>query len=300
VQGMLKQPLGMDKEPEAMALKDFLVLLHERFKVPIRIDVAAFSRIGIQGAVQMYDREVKLPVVRGMTLGDALRDALAQLEPAAGENQSVRPMTFRVRNGQILIVPAFQPTILSVGGGPGGPGGEADVANMTREQSLEQDEGEPITLAVEEKPLSEVLRELRHTTGANIVLDARQKEKAKLEVSATLHDVRLMAALRVLGDMCELQPVALNNVFYVTSKENAERLQKEIDRRRYGEPQQLGGVGGLGGWGLGGPGYGGYGGPGLGGPGAGAGGVVGGGGAGGAIPPPMPTPPAKPKTDKGM
>lgn len=95
-------------------------------------------------------------------------------------------------------------------------------------------------------------------TGANIVLDARAKEKAKLAITADMHDVRLLAALRVLCDMCELQPVFLNNIFYITSKENAERLQRELDRKRYGEPYNPGlggvdfGLGGLGG-GLGGP-----------------------------------------------
>src|SRR5262249_49931399 len=157
------------------------------------------------------------------------------------------------RNGQIVVVPAYLPTFASVGSGP--PAG-GDAVTIPADQAMEQDEGEPITLTVDDKPFSDVLRDLRQSTGANIVLDARAKDKAKLAVSATLHDVRLMAALRVLGDMCELQPVALNNIFYVTTKENAEKLQKEIDRRRYGAEMPLG-VGGLGGLGLGGLGLGG-------------------------------------------
>jgi RNA polymerase sigma factor (sigma-70 family) len=248
---MLKQPLGFDKEVE-FKFKELIELLHDRFKVPIRIDLAAFSRMGIPDALTLYEKQVSLPVVRGMSLGDALRDALSQL---ILDNNPKTPLTIRVRNGQILIVPAYQPTFASVGNPPAG--GVDAAVQITGEQMLEQEEGEPITLSVEDKPLTEVLRELRQSTGANIVLDTRAKDHAKVPISATLHDVRLMAALRVLGDMCELQPVALNNIFYVTTKENAEKLQKEIDRRRYGpefppNALGLGGFGGLGG-GLGNP-----------------------------------------------
>ena len=45
--------------------KDFLLMLQDRFKVPIRIDLAAFARMGHTTAVQYYDREIVLPVVRG-------------------------------------------------------------------------------------------------------------------------------------------------------------------------------------------------------------------------------------------
>jgi RNA polymerase sigma factor (sigma-70 family) len=249
VLSMLKQPVGLEEPIDQMTFKEFISLMQDRFKVPIRIDLATFSRMGIAEAVNYYNCQLHLPVTRGLSLGDALRDALSQLML---ENQGPRPLTFRVRNGQIIIVPAYLPTLASVGGGPPGGGDDAG-GNLTFEQRIEQEEGEPITLSVEEKPLTDVLRELRQSTGANIVLDARAKEKAKLPISATLHDVRLMAALRVLGDMCELQPVALNNVFYVTTKENAEKLQKEIDHRRYGPEQPpfgFGGFGGLGGYGT--------------------------------------------------
>jgi RNA polymerase sigma factor (sigma-70 family) len=230
---MLKQPLDVDAEIQSMPLKQFLDLLQTKFSVPIRIDLAAFRRIN-RDAVDLYEQPVRLPVVRGISLGDALRDALAQL----GQEGGTGPTTFRIRNGQIAIVPAFRPSFFSVGNGNPDEG-----MLVPTNEFIEQEEGEPITLSVEEKPFSEVLNELRKSTGANIVLDARQKDKAKLAVTATLYDVRLMAALRVLGDMCELQPVALNNVFYVTSKENAEKLQAEIDRRRFGDRAASGATG---------------------------------------------------------
>src|SRR5262249_38418206 len=151
---------------QQVRFREFIEMMQDRFNVPIRIDLATFVRMGIPNAVRLYDHPVDLPVVRGMSLADALRDALSQLEVP---ESSTRPLTFRVRSGQILVVPAYQPTLASVGAPPAQ--GFDGVASITAEQMLEQDEGEPITLSVEEKPLTEVLRELRQSTGANIVLD---------------------------------------------------------------------------------------------------------------------------------
>ncbi|MFL5340924.1 MAG: RNA polymerase sigma factor [Gemmataceae bacterium] len=248
------------KDLENMPLRDLLQFLTEKYNVPIRIDLAAFARMRVPQALAMYETQVKLPITRGMTVGDILREALAQLDASGGVEgggNSAVQVTFRIRNGQIAIVPAYVPFIPSVG--TTNPGDADPNIQMSPRDILEQEEGEPITVQIEDKPFFEVLQELRRITGANIVLDARHKEKAKQTITATLNDVRLLAALRVLSDMSELQPVAMNNIYYITSKENAERLQKEIDRKRYGESpslqqqqqqwllQQQMGLGGLGG-----------------------------------------------------
>ena len=274
---------------DGMPLKDLLEFLSETYEVPIRIDLSAFARIGVQNATGMYEQPVKLPVVRGMSVSDVLRDALAQLPTESGEGGRVSAATFRIRDGQILIVPAFVTPFSSVGSGPpaGNGGSGAEEIQIDAKTMLEQTEGDPISFSIDEKSFADVLKELRRMTGANIVLDARQKDKAKLTITAEMHDVRLLAGLRILCDMCELQPVSLNNIYYITSKENAERLQKELDRKHYGEAQlPLQYYGGLGGPGLGGAGLGGF----------------GGGGLGGAIPAPQnpiaPPPAAKPEPTK--
>jgi len=253
IQALLQKPAAI-KELDNMALRDLLEYLSERYQVPIRIDLTSFARMRIPGAIDLYEKPVKLPLVKGMNVGDILREALAQLDLGPGTERGGSGLggqvTFRIRNGQIAIVPAYVPFLPSVGNPPGN--GDDPTVNLSPGLILEQEEGEPITVSIEEKPFTEVLQELRRITGANIVLDARQKDKAKFAVTATLNDVRLLAALRVLSDMSDLQPVALNNIYYITSRENAERLQKEIDRKRYGEPQQLqnwglgGGLGGVG------------------------------------------------------
>ena len=41
-----------------------------------------------------------------------------------------------------------------------------------------------------------------------------------------------LAAVLILADMADLRPVALDNVLYVTTKENAEDLQARQDNQR--------------------------------------------------------------------
>jgi RNA polymerase sigma factor (sigma-70 family) len=81
------------------------------------------------------------------------------------------------------------------------------------------------------EPLADALAELGHSTGGAVVLDPRTEE-AKAKVSADLPGVPLDTAVRVLADMAGLRLVRLDSVYYVTSKENARRLQDEDDKRR--------------------------------------------------------------------
>jgi hypothetical protein len=250
VQALLQKPSQFQQPLNGVPLKELLESLSDRFEVPIRIDSDAFNRMELYDAIKVYEQSVNLRVVRGMSVADTLREALAQVNPSGPQEQQIGRrvrLAYRIRDGQILIVPAYvppYPTGVWVNEGPGN-------AMLPTNQITEQELGEPISLSVEDKPFIEVLEDLRRMTGANIVLDNRQKEQAKQTVSATFNDVRLLTVLRVLGDVCELKPVAMNNVFYVTSKENATRLQKEVDRERFGDPQLL--QPSIGGSGLGGP-----------------------------------------------
>jgi hypothetical protein len=56
------------------------------------------------------------------------------------------------------------------------------------------------------------------------VIDSRTEEKAKTRVTATFHSVPVDTAVLILADMADLRAVALDNVLYVTTKENAEQL----------------------------------------------------------------------------
>ena len=129
--------------------------------------------------------------------------------------------TWQVRGNKIMIVPAYAPTP------------QLGNDNRIPEQILEQTYGPPVHLGVRERPLAEVLDQIRDQTGANIVLGV--KDTATEPVTLVLHDVRLRTALTILADMAGLRLVKFGNVYYITTPENAERMQAEADRDLFGE-----------------------------------------------------------------
>src|SRR5262249_27217944 len=133
VRQLLRQPAGLDKPLENIPLRDALELLSDRFHVTIRIDPAACARFAIEQPFQLYDQQVQLPVVRGLTVGEVLHDLLAQVKPA---------VTFTVKGTQIAIVPVymipFPRTLYRVGD---------EYQPMLNPDVLEEQvQGEPVTV----------------------------------------------------------------------------------------------------------------------------------------------------------
>ncbi len=80
-------------------------------------------------------------------------------------------------------------------------------------------------------PLESALKELSRP-GKNIVLDGRVAKEAQTLVTADLTIVPQDTAVRILADMAGLKMVTLDNVLYVTSKENALVLIEEQEALR--------------------------------------------------------------------
>jgi RNA polymerase sigma factor (sigma-70 family) len=235
---------------DGMEFGALLEQLHATFGINARLDTASFKRFTSTGdgaedgtwvpitpegqpLHALYDKKIHLRRTRGMTAADLLTEAVAQLPGRLG---------YRVKGNQVLIGPAYLPPV-TPGAGP-----NTEPGNVTPRVSTgaitEQVAGEPVSLSVEDKPLAEVLKELRTLTGANVVLDARAKDKGKERVSATFDDVRLFTALTIVADMAGLKPAYTGNVYYVTTPENADRMQKAFFKDLYGEyPQQPAPVG---------------------------------------------------------
>ena len=157
-----------------------------------------------------------------LPLSDLMNDVCAQLP----EHHS-----YRVRNGQILIGPAFLPPTI-----PRRVVDDNDYLHVDTRRISEQIHGEPVRLSIEEKPFSDAIKELQRLTGANIVVNIaadKTKDKAAL-VTATFDDVRLYIALEVLGDMAGLKLVFVHNVYYLTSPESAEKMQKKAKEELFG------------------------------------------------------------------
>ena len=248
VRALLKEKPKFAVDGEALVVKEVLQLLAKEHGLTVRIDLAGFKRFrsfegGPGAAAQQADRvfialradaigdineifevKVRLHATGGTTLADLLSDFCAQLPGKCA---------YRIRHNQVLIGPAFQPPVTpGAGTVPGGAVQMAVSPNLLAEQLL----GESVSVAIDDKPLTDALAELRKITGANIVLDARSKDKAKAAVSGTFDDARLLTVLELLADMCELKVVSNNNVFYITGVENAAKMQKQVHRDLFGEP----------------------------------------------------------------
>ena len=77
-------------------------------------------------------------------------------------------------------------------------------------------------------PLSKALEQLGESAALNVLIDARAEKKAEVEVTARLTNVPADTAIRLLADMAGLEVVRVNNVLYVTTPENAEKLRKKL------------------------------------------------------------------------
>jgi hypothetical protein len=85
-----------------------------------------------------------------------------------------------------------------------------------------------VSAAFDRKPLGEALKELARQGGMNIVVDVRVGEKAKAPVTARFVNTPLDTAVGLLADMEELKAFALDNLLYVTTRENADRLDERV------------------------------------------------------------------------
>jgi hypothetical protein len=95
-----------------------------------------------------------------------------------------------------------------------------------------------VSCEFEKKPLAEALKELNETVDFNIVLDVRMAESAKAPVTARLDNVPLDTAVQLLADMGDLKAVLIDNVLYVTLKDNARALEAERLKRNEGAPEK--------------------------------------------------------------
>ena len=250
VRALLKAAPKFDADQ--VPVRELFKVLSKEHGLTVRLDLAAFKRFpnfaGEGAAVQLlsgaetvliahraeavgeelqriYDVKIRLSIVAGMTLSDVLTDLCAQLPGKCG---------YRIRHNQVLIGPAFLPPVVPGANNNGGV--ESSPVLLPPSVLVEQLLGEAVSVAIDEKPLAEAIRELRKLTGANIVLDIRVKENAKTLVSGTFDGVRLLTALELLTDMSDLKVVSNNNVFYITDAANAEMMQSRVHRDLFGSP----------------------------------------------------------------
>ena len=85
--------------------------------------------------------------------------------------------------------------------------------------------------AFNDTPINEALERLEELSGFNVMIDPRVKEKVEeMKTSARLNNVPADTAISLLANMAGLETVRKDNVFYITSRENALQLQKDRAR----------------------------------------------------------------------
>jgi RNA polymerase sigma factor (sigma-70 family) len=89
-----------------------------------------------------------------------------------------------------------------------------------------------VYLQFHKQPIEQAMQTLSDRTGVTLVLDPRAGDKTKTLVSGSFKSVPLDSVVQVLTDMGDLKPVKIDNMYYLTSPENAERLLKEQSKRK--------------------------------------------------------------------
>ena len=238
--GPLTKPLKKLKldGDNAVVLNELFAIIEDETDLVVRVDVAAFRRIGLPDTEQSVELFLKifsqarvfLPRhVERMPLRDVLGDALAQIFI----QNMAQTVTYQVRGTQLVIIPSYQ-----VPNTPGAdplnpqvqPGSDDDQTLLPARTLYEQIYGGVVSVNADKKPLTEILTDLRKQTGANIVYDNRCETagkggEKKASITIALNDVRLYDALRVIADLAELKMVYAGNIYYVTTPENAKAFQ---------------------------------------------------------------------------
>jgi type II secretory pathway component GspD/PulD (secretin) len=203
----LQREFDNDKKLDDAPLRDVLEFLSDKYKVTFVVDTQAFEQANVGGGKSVEDSQVRLPKMPGVALETVLRYLTAQIDG-----------TYLVRRNYIEITTRHRQVLEAFG-----PAVSYESAPPT------------VNVAFEARPLDKALADLAAQSGKNLVLDPRVQDRETLTVTAQLLNTPIDSAVKVVADMAGLQPVVLENVYYITTKENAIRLTRQEWERQQGE-----------------------------------------------------------------
>jgi hypothetical protein len=96
-----------------------------------------------------------------------------------------------------------------------------------------------VSVVLERQPLEEAVRQIRNQADVSLVLDPALGEKATTPLTVTLLNAPLDSALLVLGELADADCVWLDNIFFVTTKDKADKLRAKWLNRRGGATRPL-------------------------------------------------------------
>jgi RNA polymerase sigma factor (sigma-70 family) len=176
---------------------------------PFELNEKAFQADGVEDVRGLpIGREV--PKMHEASLGTILRAFLSRIPAKSGVVYVLRPDTVEITTAAAL---------------------RKELGVSPQRQLL------PLVWDVlENTPINQSLARVAEFSGYPVVIDPRAADKVKTSVSAELNNVPADTAVRLLANMAGLSVVRMDNVFYVTSRENAVTLQAEQDRLNADRP----------------------------------------------------------------
>ncbi len=195
----LEQPSPLERGIDHdTPLSDAIEYLSSRHDVPILINHQTFAAVGVQD-IEMA--RVWLPRMLGMKLSTVLKLLVDQVNGAYLVHPGFVEITSRERAWPEAWTPDHRDLAVTVNG---------DFDNV---------------------PLREALRRLSSDSGITVLVEESNRDTATAPVTATLDNVPLDTAVRLLASMAGLRLAVIDNVLYVTTPENADRLQAEQEAR---------------------------------------------------------------------
>lgn len=193
-------------------LSDALEHLSKMYEVSFDLNDKAFEMDQLQDVMRTPVAEKPLPAMKNVRLSRLLTTILRRVPATSGA-------TYTIREDHIEITTnTFQRG--EIWGSYRGP--FLPLVNATLDKS----------------PLEDAVQQLADQAEFTVLVDRRAADKAKTPVSARLLNTPLDTALRLLADMADLRTIQLDNVLYVTSKENAADLEKRLEKEKGPEDDQ--------------------------------------------------------------
>jgi hypothetical protein len=163
-----------------------------------------------------------VPKMKNVTVERVLLKLLARIPAQSGATYLVRRESVEITTGAAQVAEVWSPNR------------DPNVIDLSpREPRLPL-----VSVQFDRKPLAEALKELARQGGMNVVVDARVAEKAKFPVTARFRNTPLDTAVTTLADMVDLKPFVVDNLLYVTTRDNADRLDER--ERPKGMPDDSG------------------------------------------------------------
>ena len=193
-------------------LSDALEQLSKRYNLPYRVDEKTFQADNPKQDVLGFEivKKRPFPPMR-LKLSNLLQNILDRLPTKSGALFLIRKDYIEITTGAAvraeLGIPSDRPLLPLVWN------------------------------SFENVPISEALIALSAESGYNVVADPRASDKLQTPTGiTTLYNVPVDTAVRLLANMADVSMVRLDNVFYLTTEENAKHLRAEQARINGNDP----------------------------------------------------------------